>query len=106
MPRWTRSESEDCVEFSIEEIRAHLAGAPAPEVAPVEWLNTRRGLIGLSRVGTVCPDGSELATWIWFTETGDTGMVDGASGRAMAITDAYVSMVRAGAQLATSGEVQ
>lgn len=65
------------------------------DLAPVEWLDTRRGLIGLSEVRTRRPSGSELVTWVWFTETGDSGMVDGASGRAMAITDAYVSMVRA-----------
>lgn len=77
----------------------------AAEVAPsTEWIETRRGLVGLCEVRTARP--GELApfvTWVWFTEAGDTGEVDGSDARAMAITSAYVAMVRAGRQLA--GEV-
>lgn len=59
-----------------------------------EWLPTRRGLIGITQVVTPTPTGAPLTTWVWFTESGDTGMIDGPAGRSTAIADAYVAMVR------------
>jgi hypothetical protein len=71
------------------------ARTTSAELAPTEWLHTRRGLIGLCEVRTARPSAVDaFVTWVWFTDSGDTGEVDGSDGRSMAITDAYVSLVR------------
>jgi hypothetical protein len=83
----------NCPAPTSPEVAEVVRGA---ELAPVEWLPTRRGLLGISEVRTVRPRGqAPLVTWVWFTESGDTGMVDGSAGRAMAIADAYRAIVRA-----------
>jgi hypothetical protein len=59
-----------------------------------EWLHTRRGIIGLSRIATPTPGGAELVSWVWFTESGDSGAVH-SDDRLLATADAYRAMVRA-----------
>jgi hypothetical protein len=61
-----------------------------------EWLNTKRGLIGVAPVATPAGliSGVRLGAemWAWCTEAGDSGC-EGT--RAYAIASAYVALVRA-----------
>lgn len=68
---------------------------PAPcKSASIEWLNTRRGLIGVTEVRTAMPAGPDIVSWVWVTSDGDTGRVDNASGRPYAVAEAYTAMVQ------------
>lgn len=96
--------SGDCAEFSIEDVRAHIAGssilgAPAP-AQPIEWEHTRRGLIGLAEIRTPRPSGSDLASVVWFAESGESGREDGANARTRAIAMAYVALCSSARTLA------